>query len=292
MQAIRPVSSQRNEQAMSEITHVMTNSNLGLTRGRIGQRWKQLAGSIGLQLVSLMLLLSCWLILSRIVTEDVLPTPWQTWAALIRALQDGYVWNDMAITLNRTLGAFALAMSIGLIYGSLLGRVRLFQRIFSLWLVIAASIPSLLYLVITYLMFGLNDLAAVIGAGLVVAPSVTYNIWQGMKTLDPDLTEMARVFNVPGRTIFRHVILPQTIPFIFAAARVGLALTWKIVIFVELLGRSSGVGYRIQYWYQLFNMERVLASALPFILLMLVIELIVLRTLEARLFRWRRAEAQ
>nr|PZN48491.1 MAG: hypothetical protein DIU68_21590 [Chloroflexota bacterium] len=163
---------------------------------------------------------------------------------------------------------------------------------FCLLAVVRDSNPSILYPVNPCLMVGLNDLAAVIGAGLVVAPSVTYNIWQGMKTLDPDLTEMARVFNVPGRTIFRHVILPQTIPFIFAAARVGLALTWKIVIFVELLGRSSGVGYRIQYWYQLFNMERVLASALPFILLMLVIELIVLRTLEARLFRWRRAEAQ
>lgn len=262
-----------------------------LPSARLNPRWKQLVTSIGLQVLSLSLLLICWLILSAIVTDNVVPTPWQTWDALLRALNDGYVWTDMAITLNRTLGAFALAMGIGLIYGSLLGSVRIFQRVFGLWLVIAASIPSLLYLVIIYLTVGLNDLAAVIGGGLVVAPSVTYNVWQGMKTLDPDLSEMARVFNVPRWSIFRQVILPQTIPFLFAAARVGLALTWKIIIFVELLGRSSGVGYRIQYWYQLFNMERVLASALPFVVLMLVIELVVLRTLESYLFKWRRAEA-
>ena len=58
------------------------------------------------------------------------------------------------------------------------------------------------------------------------------------------------------------------------------------------MGRSSGVGYRIQYFYQLFNMERVLASALPFMLLMLLIELVVLRRLERHLFRWRREEAR
>lgn len=275
---------------MSEITRTPAVVER-LPAARVNPRWKQLAISVGLQVLSISLLLICWLILSAIVTANVLPTPEQTWGALLRALNDGYVWTDMAITLNRTLGAFALAMSIGLIYGSLLGSVRIFQRVFGLWLVIAASIPSLLYLVIIYLMVGLNDLAAIIGGGLVVAPSVTYNVWQGMKTLDPDLSEMARVFNVPRWEIFRRVILPQTVPFIFAAARVGLALTWKIIIFVELLGRSSGVGYRIQYWYQLFNMERVLASALPFVVLMLLIELVVLRNLERYLFKWRRAEA-
>jgi NitT/TauT family transport system permease protein len=125
-----------------------------------------------------------------------------------------------------------------------------------------------------------------------VGPSITYNVWQGMKTLDSRLSEMARAFGVPRALILRRVLLPQTVPFLFAAARFGLALTWKIMIFVELLGRSSGVGYRIQYWYNLFNMERVLASALPFIILMLLIELVILRNLETYLFRWQRKEAQ
>lgn len=259
---------------------------------RLSLSWNGIVAGLVLQAISVALLLLLWTLLSAFISEDVVPTPLMTFNALIRALEDGYVWSDIAITLNRTLAAFGLAMAIGVIYGSLLGNVRIFQRIFGLWLVIAASIPSLLYLVIIYLMLGLNDLAAVLGGALVVSPSITYNIWQGMKTLDPELSEMARVFNVPRWTIFRSVIIPQTIPFMFAAARFGLALTWKIIIFVELLGRSNGVGYRIQYWYQLFNMERVLASALPFILLMLLIELVILRNLETHLFRWRRMESR
>jgi NitT/TauT family transport system permease protein len=248
--------------------------------------------TMGQQLLSGALLLGLWLLLSWVVSVNVVPTPWMTWLALLRALEDGYIWKDIAVTFSRTLGAFALAMFLGSTFGALLGSVTWFSRIFTSWLTIAASIPSLLFIVVAYLALGLNDAAAILGAGLVVAPSIAYNVWQGMKSLDPQLSEMARAFGVSRWTRFWRVILPQTLPFLFAAARFGLALTWKIMIFVELLGRSTGVGYRIQYWYQLFNMERVLASALPFIILMILIELVVLRSLESFLFRWRPGEAR
>jgi NitT/TauT family transport system permease protein len=251
-----------------------------------------IAGTLGVQALSVFLILALWMLLSRIVSTAVIPTPAMTWNAFLRALADRYVWSDIAITFQRTLGAFGLAMVLGVINGALLGTIGLYRRMFALWLVIAASIPSLLYIVVAYLTFGLNDTAAIVGGGLVVGPSITYNVWQGMKTLDSRLSEMARAFGVSRWTILRRVLLPQTVPFIFAAARYGLAMSWKIMIFIELLGRSSGVGYRIQYWYQLFNMERVLASALPFLILMLLIELVILRNLEAYLFRWQRKEAQ
>jgi NitT/TauT family transport system permease protein len=243
-------------------------------------------------LVSVVLLLALWYLISAAVSTDVVPTPVTTLQAFGQTLADGTVWGDMAVTFSRTVGAFALAMLIGVGFGSALGTVAWFRRVFDLWVTIAASIPSLLYIVVIYLWLGLNDSAAIIGGAFIVAPSVTFNVWQGMKSLDPGLSEMARAFGVPRWTIFRRVLLPQTLPFLFAAARLGLTLTWKIIIFVELLGRSSGVGYRIEYWYRLFDMGRVLATALLFVFVMLIIELVVLRSLERFLFRWRREEAR
>ena len=64
----------------------------------------------------------------------------------------------------------------------------------------------------------------------------------------------------------RHVILPQLTPYLFAAARSGLALIWKIVLVVELLGRSNGVGFQIQIYFQLFDVTLILAYTLAFIL--------------------------
>jgi NitT/TauT family transport system permease protein len=247
---------------------------------------------IGLRVVSLILLFAFWYAVSLTMSTDIVPTPGMTLQAFQEALVDGYIWSDLLITFSRMLGAFFLAMLIGLSFGSALGAISWFERIFDIWVTIAAAIPGVLYLVVIYLWLGLNDRAAILGGALVVAPSVTFNIWQGMKSLDTGLSEMARAFDVDNWTIFRRVLLPQTLPFLFASARLGLALTWKIIMFVELLGRSSGVGYRIEYWYQLFNMRRVLASALLFVLVMLLIELVVLRHLEHYLFRWRREEAR
>ncbi|MFN8524152.1 MAG: ABC transporter permease [Chloroflexota bacterium] len=277
---------------MADQTAISTRPAATAAESRGGSQTRSVLASVGPRLLSVLLLFALWHVISWLVTTDVVPTPLMTIGTFSTALEDGYIWSDLAITFGRMLGAFALAMLIGVALGAALGTVGWFARIFDLWVTIGASIPSLLYIVVIYLWLGLNDTAAIVGGALVVAPSVTFNVWQGMKSIDPGLSEMARAFNVDRWTTFRRVLLPQTVPFLFAAARLGLALTWKIIIFVELLGRSSGVGYRIEHWFQLFNMRRVLASALVFLVVMLIIELVVMRNLERALFRWRREEAR
>ncbi len=251
-----------------------------------------LSADVGRYASSAIILFVLWYALSYQVTTDVVPTPHQTVRVLFKSLDDGYIWSDLRVSFIRISVSFLVSLSVGVAAGFALGRIRWIEEIFGSWVTVAATIPSLLVVVVVYLSVGLNDRAAVLGAAFIVAPIVIYNIWQGMKTLDPELSEMARVFNVPRRTAFRWVFLPQTYPFVFASARQGLALTWKIMIFVELVGRSSGVGYRINFWYRLFNMERALSAALLFVVIMLLVELVLVRRLERYLFRWRRAEAR
>jgi NitT/TauT family transport system permease protein len=243
-------------------------------------------------IVSIALLFGLWLAISAGVGTDVLPSPDKVWTAFQAALAEGYLWKDMTVTFGRLIAAFALAMVMATIAGLAIGTSGWVARIFDPWVTIAAAVPSLLLIVICYLWLGLNDTAAVVAAAAVVAPSATFNVIQGVRAIDPSLSEMARAFGVSKLAVDRRVLFPQILPYLFAAARSCLALTWKITIFVELMGRSSGVGYRIQYFYSLFNMERVLASALPFMLVMLLVELVVLRQLERYLFRWRREEAR
>ena len=68
-----------------------------------------------------------------------------------------------------------------------------------------------------------------------------------------------------------------------------MALIWKIVLVVEFLGRSNGVGFQIHLYFQLFDVGMVLAYALSFILVMLAIEKAVLQPWERRVSRWRTA---
>lgn len=238
--------------------------------------------------VSLILLLGLWQLASMLIGSSVLPGPWATLRAATSS--NPYLWSDMRVTSVRVLGAFGISLASSLVAGVLIGSSSIAERLIGPWVTIGASIPALIFIVVVYLAVGLTDLSAMIGAAFVVSPSMTYAIWDGMKAINPEAVEMARAFGVPRWTIIRRVVVPQTIPFIFVAARTGLSLTWRIMIFVELIGRSSGVGYRIQYWYNLFNMKEVLGVATPFCLLMLFVEFGLLRPLERHLFRWKRAE--
>ena len=253
---------------------------------------RRLVAQIGLPLLSALLLLAVWMIASAGVSTAVLPSPLKVASAIQAALADGYFWSDMRVTFGRLIAAFALAMVLATVAGLTIGTVGWVARVFEPWVTVAASVPSLLLIVIAYLWLGLNDTSAIVAAALVVVPSATFNVIQGVRAIDPGLSEMARAFGVSKFSVTRRILFPQTLPYLFASARSCLALTWKIIIFVELMGRSSGVGYRIQYFYSLFNMERVLASAIPFMVIMLLIELVILRRLELHLFRWRREEAR
>jgi NitT/TauT family transport system permease protein len=88
--------------------------------------------------------------------------------------------------------------------------------------------------------------------------------------------------------VLTRVILPQLAPSLMAAARAGLALTWKIVLVVELLGRPNGVGFQIRSFFNFFDIASILAYSLAFIAAVIAIEAFLLQPIDRRLGRWRR----
>ena len=73
-----------------------------------------------------------------------------------------------------------------------------------------------------------------------------------------------------------------------ASARSGMALIWKIVLVVELLGRGTGVGVQLSMFFSLFDIAGILAYTVAFVAVVLAIELVLLQPLERRVNQWRR----
>jgi NitT/TauT family transport system permease protein len=142
-------------------------------------------------------------------------------------------------------------------------------------------------IVLCYIWIGLTEAAAITAVALNKIPNVVVTLREGARALDPKLMEMAAVFRFSRARLLRHVVLPQLFPFIAAAGRSGLALIWKIVLVVELLGRSNGVGFQIHLYFQLFDVAAILGYALAFVSVMLLIEFVVVQPLETHLNRWR-----
>jgi NitT/TauT family transport system permease protein len=142
---------------------------------------------------------------------------------------------------------------------------------------------------LAYIWLGLTELAAIVAVTLNKLPNTAVTLREGARALDKSLEEMALVFDVPLGKKVRHIILPQLAPYFAAAMRSGLSLVWKIVLVAELLGRSNGVGFEIGVAFQLFDVTRLLAYALPFVGLMLAIETVIVQPFERHVSRWRQA---
>jgi NitT/TauT family transport system permease protein len=138
-----------------------------------------------------------------------------------------------------------------------------------------------------YVWAGLNEPAAIAAVALNKLPNATVTVREGARSLDRSLDEMAQVFNMGPWTRLRHVLIPQLAPYLAAAARSGLSLVWKIVLIVELLGRPNGVGFEIFVAFQLFDVTRILAYAIAFVLVMLAIETFLVQPIERHVSRWR-----
>ncbi len=96
------------------------------------------------------------------------------------------------------------------------------------------------------------------------------------------------MFGLPWPRKMRSTYLPQLYPYFMAATRSGLSLIWKIVLVVELIGRSNGVGFRLGLYFQFFDIANILAYSASFITIVLAIEALLIRPLERRMTRWRR----
>jgi NitT/TauT family transport system permease protein len=154
--------------------------------------------------------------------------------------------------------------------------------------IVLLNLPALVVIILCYVWFGLTEVAAITAVAVNKIPNVAVTMREGAAALSRDLDEMARVFRFGRARTLSHVVLPQLAPFFAASARTGLALTWKIVLVVELLGRSNGVGFELQTAFQLFDVATVLAYALAFTLVVQIIEVGLIQPWERHANRWRR----
>ena len=243
-------------------------------------------------LASIAAMLVLWAIASQLTDRpQTLPAPWDVAARIGQLAASGELWFNAGMTLMRVGLSFAFAMALGMALGLVMGRSRAADDWLNPALIIGLNVPALVVIVLCYIWIGLNETAAIIAVALNKIPLVTVMIREGARALRPDLDEMARAFRMAPMARLRHVVLPQLAPQIAASARAGIALIWKIVLVVEFLGRSNGVGFKIHLLFSSFDVEGVLAWALAFVAVMLAIDLLILRPWERRANRWRQDAA-
>ncbi|MEI4486659.1 ABC transporter permease [Frigidibacter sp. MR17.14] len=241
-------------------------------------------------LASLAALVALWWGLAILKADpQVLPDPPSVLAVFWDETLSGRLPHHLLATLRRVAIAFVLAMAIGSVIGVALGRNRTLDMIADAWVTVFLNLPALVLIVLCYLWIGLNETAAILAVTLNKTAMVIVTLREGARTFDPTLRDMTRAFGFSRWKRFRHVMLPELAPFLATAARNGLAVIWKIVLVVEFLGRSDGIGFRIHMHFQLFQTAHVMAYALAFVAVMLAVDYLAIQPFERRARAWRKS---
>ena len=238
--------------------------------------------------LSLLVLLLLWQALSSFLNSHNLPSPLLVGKVFWDNCSNGQIPYHLGVTLLRLVTSFSIAMLLGCAIGIALGRNKKLDSFFDNWLVIFLNIPALVTIILCYVWFGLTEAAAILAVVINKVPNVVATVREGARALDKDLLEMAQCYRLGKHKTLIHVVWPQLFPFVMGATRTGLALVWKIILVVELLGRGNGIGYQLHLFFQLFDVASILAYTLAFVIVIQALEKLVLKPLDTKAQRWRR----
>lgn len=221
------------------------------------------------------------------VLRPFLPAPNQVVTAFFDAFVSGDIYAHMAISLRRVAFAWVLSVFLGIAIGIWMGRFRTIEAFLSPWVMVGLALPGPVIILFSLLLLGVQESSRLIALTVAVTPFVVNIVHQGVRAIDPRLEEMAKVYRWNRRTWLRDLLLPQIAGPIFAAVRFAFAFSWKIVLIVEALTTSEGIGGQLGFFFKLLRPDKVVAWTLVFTVIMTLVDQYVFRRAEERIFAWR-----
>ena len=200
-------------------------------------------------LVLLALVLAAWQFLPTAlgVPVYIIPTLSDCLAELARMWQvEGLLGHFLSTTLYTILG-FAIGSALGAVLGYLLGMSEFWEKVLSPYILALQIAPKVAFAPLFIMWFGYNAMPKLLVTVLIVFFPVLVNVLQAMKTVDRDLVNLARAYNLSRLGVFFKVEMPSTLPNLMAGLRIASTLAVIGVTVGEMVGGNTGLGYLISY---------------------------------------------
>ena len=210
-----------------------------------------------------------WEIASRSgwLSSRILPEPFAVATAAWSLLKSGELVNDVAISTGRALAGLAIGGSLGLALGLLTGTFKTAETLLDTTLQMVRNVPPLALIPLVILWFGIDESAKLFLVALGVFFPIYLNTLHGVRTVDPQLIEMGRIYGMTDAESFRRVIFPGALPSIFVGLRFALGIMWLTLIVAETIAASLGLGYMAMQAREFMQIDVVVLSILIYALL-------------------------
>ena len=237
-------------------------------------------------IVSLGALLIFWQVASLFLPEYVLPGIQLIFQEFLRMAREGTLLWDTLLTLDRILRGLVLGFIVGTLLGAVMGTVKKTEPYVMPVINFIMGVPALSWTLIVILWFSGTETRILVLMLAISFPVFAHSILDAIKGVSKEWMEMTLVFRPTRGQVFRMLILPSIVPHVLTAWKVAVGFAVRVVIVAELVGASTGVGYRMLQQQALFNMSGVLAWTLVLVAGGLGMQLLI-SIVESRLLRWR-----
>jgi sulfonate transport system permease protein len=202
-----------------------------------------------------------------LISSRVLPAPTDVLAAGWKLLKSGELVRNVWVSFWRATVGFVIGGSIGFAFGLANGLSRRSEQVFDSTLQMVRNIPHLALIPLVILWFGIDEEAKIFLVALGVFFPIYINTQHGIRSIDPQLVEMGRIYGMSPAALFRRVILPGALPSIFVGLRYALGIMWLTLIVAETVATSSGIGYMAMQAREFLLVDVVVLSILIYALL-------------------------
>jgi sulfonate transport system permease protein len=199
--------------------------------------------------------------------------------------QTGELQAHALTTLWRVAAGFAFGVAAGTILGALAGYSGLLHRLVDPTLQALRSIPSIAWVPLFILWFGIFEASKIILIAVGVFFPVYLGVMGAVISVDRKIVEVGRVFRLTGAQMVRRILLPAVLPSYIIALRSGLGLGWMFVVAAEFMGASEGLGFLLVDGQQLGKPAQIVAAIVAFAVIGKITDWIIVGA-SAPFLRW------
>lgn len=215
----------------------------------------------------LLLILWQFLTSSTVSTSTKFTAPFTVLKTFIELVKSGELLTFILISTKRALLGFLIGATIGLILGLINGISKSGELLLDSTIQMLRNIPHLALVPLVILWFGIAEPAKLVLIILGVFFPVYLNTFHGIRSIDPGLLEMGKVYKLSRFQMFRHIILPGAMPSILVGIRYSLGIMWLTLIVAETVAADSGIGYLAMQGREFMQMDVIVLSILIYALL-------------------------
>jgi len=238
------------------------------------------------RLAAIAILVAIWQLVyqSGFFDKVVLPSPLQVWRALGHDLGNGVIWRNTEASIVRLLIGFTVSVAAGTVFGLLEGASRFFERSFGSLVVGLQSLPSIAWLPLAVLWFGLSEQAVLFVVIIGSFPAVALATMNSVRQVPPLLQRAGRTMGASGWRLYRHVVLPAAIPGYVGGMQQGWAFAWRSLMAGELIiASANGLGGLLTRSQQNLETPTVIAVMAVIVIIGMFVDLAVFGTLDNRI---------